>query len=364
MREPGDGVGLAAARGVLNEIARARAMGRDVGQDRVDHIALVEARKHLLALLPPGLGMLLLDDLGVVFEDIREAGRGEDFFPEVICFQAGGVGGIARAVVPPLVEGQKPRAFAAQLGTHAHLGVVHGEMNHAATELEELLAWVAVAAVLLDSVLDRLLGKAVLQFKGGEWEAVDEQAEVQRAAGLVLAVTQLAGDGETVPGKERRGFGIARRGSTIEQVEMQGAVVQALAEYVNDAALADFVGEPGEELLPVDILGILVIRYGELLERLRLRRVQEAEQLRHVEGMGAVVVLGIAGEPARAGGLGCREGIGRFRPADRRTLGQGRKAVSAGHVPHDQRFEALLGGVGGGHGGLGEILAGILQQSS
>jgi hypothetical protein len=33
-------------------------------------------------------------------------------------------------------------------------------------------------------------------------------------------------------------------------------------------------------------------------------------------------------------------------------------------VPHDQRFEALLGGVGGGHGGLGEILAGILQQSS
>jgi hypothetical protein len=40
--------------------------------------------------------------------------------------------------------------------------VVHGEMHHAASELEELLARVAVALKLLDGVLDRLLGKTVL----------------------------------------------------------------------------------------------------------------------------------------------------------------------------------------------------------
>jgi hypothetical protein len=165
VRQPGDGIGLPAAGGVLDEIPRARTLGRDMGQNPVHPVALVEARKHLLALLPPGLGILLLDDLRVVFEDVRQAGRSEDFFPEIICLQAGRVGRIARAVVPTLVEGQKPGAFTAQLGTHAHLGVVHSEMNHAAPELEELFARVAVAAVLLDGVLDGLLGKAVLQFK-------------------------------------------------------------------------------------------------------------------------------------------------------------------------------------------------------
>jgi hypothetical protein len=133
-----------------------------VGQNLMDHVALVEARKHLLALLPPGLGILLLHDLGIVFENVRQAGRGEDLFPEIICFQAGRVGRIARAVVPTLVEGQKPGAFAAQLGAHPNLGVVHSEMNHAAPELEELFARVAVSAVLLDGIFDRLLGEAIL----------------------------------------------------------------------------------------------------------------------------------------------------------------------------------------------------------
>ena len=343
MRQPGDGIGLPAAGGVLDEIPRAGTVGRDVRQNLMHHVALVVARKHLLALLPPGLGILLLHDLGIVLEDVGETARGEDFFPEIICLQAGRVGRIARAVVPPLVEGQKPRGFAAQLGTHAHLGVVHGEMDDAAPELEELFARVTVAAVLLDGVLDGLLGQAVFEFKRRERQAVDEQAQVQRPARLVLAVTQLARDAETVFGKERRRGCVARRGCAVEEIEMQGAVVHTLAQHVNDAALADFVGEAGEKLLPVDVFRVLVIGDAEFLERFRLCGVQELEQLRHFERVGAVVVLGIAGEPARAGRLGGRKGIGRLGD---QALGHGRKAVRAGHVAHDQHFEAFLGDVG------------------
>jgi len=51
-------------------------------------------------------------------------------------------------------------------------------VHHAAAELEQALARVAVALVLLDGVLDRLLGEAVLQLEGGDGQAVDKQAQV------------------------------------------------------------------------------------------------------------------------------------------------------------------------------------------
>ena len=57
-----------------------------------------------------------------------------------------------------------------------HLVVVHREVHDAAPELEQHLARVAVALVLLDRVLDGLLGQAVLQLEGGDRQAVDEQA--------------------------------------------------------------------------------------------------------------------------------------------------------------------------------------------
>ena len=57
--------------------------------------------------------------------------------------------------------------------------VVHGKMNDAATELEEQLTRVAVALVLLDGVVHRLLGEAVLELEGGDGQAVDEQAQVE-----------------------------------------------------------------------------------------------------------------------------------------------------------------------------------------
>ena len=71
-------------------------------------------------------------------------------------------------------------------------------MGHAATELKQLLARVAVLLVLLDGVVHRLLGQAVLELEGEDRQAVDEQPDVQRPLGFVAAVAQLAGDGEAV----------------------------------------------------------------------------------------------------------------------------------------------------------------------
>ena len=71
-------------------------------------------------------------------------------------------------------------------------------MDHAAAELEKLLARIAVAAVLLHGVFDRLLGEAVLQLEGSEGQAVDEGAEIESAARLINTVAELAGDAEAV----------------------------------------------------------------------------------------------------------------------------------------------------------------------
>ena len=50
----------------------------------------------------------------------------------------------------------------------ANLVVVHREVDDAPAELEQFLASVAVAHVLLDRVLDCLLRQAVLQLEGGD----------------------------------------------------------------------------------------------------------------------------------------------------------------------------------------------------
>ena len=55
------------------------------------------------------------------------------------------------------------------MGAEPHLVVVDGEVDKAAAKLEELLPWVAVALVLLDRIIHRLLGQAVLQLEGGDW---------------------------------------------------------------------------------------------------------------------------------------------------------------------------------------------------
>ncbi len=99
------------------------------------------------------------------------------------------VGRVARAVFPAPVEGQKPRGLARQPRAETHLALVYREVGHAAAELEELLARVAVLLVLPDRVVDRLLGEAVLQFEGEDRQPVDEEPHIERQLRLIAAVT-------------------------------------------------------------------------------------------------------------------------------------------------------------------------------
>ena len=94
------------------------------------------------------------------------------------------MGGLPAPSLQPLLNGRNHERLALELGADPHLAVVHGEVHHAAAELEQQLARIAVALVLLDGILDGLLGEAVLQLEGGDGQAVDEQAEVEGAAAV------------------------------------------------------------------------------------------------------------------------------------------------------------------------------------
>src|SRR5690606_39654872 len=55
------------------------------------------------------LRVFLHDELSVVFEDVGHAVAREDFPPQVVGLEPVRIGRIARAIVPALVERQKPR---------------------------------------------------------------------------------------------------------------------------------------------------------------------------------------------------------------------------------------------------------------
>jgi len=223
-----------------------------------------------------------------------QAGGGEDPLPEVVGLETLGIGRVAGPVAPALVERQEPRRLAREVRAHPHLVLVHREVHHAPTELEQLLPRVPVAPVLLDGVVHRLFGEAVLQLEGSHRQAVDEETQVERALRLVAAVAELPGDAEAIPGVPLGGRRVARRGRPVEQVEVMRTVLQAVAQHVHHAALRDLSLEPREELAPRRTVLIQV----EGFRGFRLRRQQEPAELRQVHAVLAVVVTGGAADPA------------------------------------------------------------------
>ena len=126
----------------------------------------------------------------------------------------------------------------------AHLALVHSEVSNAASELEQLLARSAVLLVLLDRVGRRLLGEAVFQLEGENWQAVDEQGDVEGAVRLVAAVAELPNDGETVLSKAFLRLRVSSGRRTVEQIQVVCAVIHAVAQHVDGAALGDLALEP------------------------------------------------------------------------------------------------------------------------
>jgi len=71
-------------------------------------------------------------------------------------------------------------------------------VRQAPPKLEQQLPRVAVALVLLDRIVHRLVGQLILELKRCHRQAVDEQAQVQGQLCLVQTVPQLACDAEDV----------------------------------------------------------------------------------------------------------------------------------------------------------------------
>ena len=107
-----------------------------------------------------------------------------------------GLGGLPAPSFQPLLNGRNHEALPFRCVQKRTSLVVHGEVDHAAAELEQQLARVAVALVLLDGVLDGLLGQAVLELERRDRQAVDEERQIERMRRLVAAVAKLAGDAE------------------------------------------------------------------------------------------------------------------------------------------------------------------------
>ena len=117
-----------------------------------------------------------------------------------------------------------------------------------------------------------MLGEAVLEFEGDDWKAVDEQCQIEGELLVVVAVPQLPGDGEAVLGVALLGQCVAWCGRAEEQVDVVGGqVVDAFAQDVDDAAVADLVLQPVEELAS----RVVVLVQGEGCGDLGLRCVQK-----------------------------------------------------------------------------------------
>ena len=285
MGKPRDGVRLAAACTVLNEVLAAHAVLAHVVQQAGDHDKLVEAGENLLGAFLAAVGVGLFDHLRVVLNDIGKAFLAQDIFPQVGGFQAIGIDGIARALVAALVEGQEPRTLAGKLGAELDIAVVHGKVDHAALELEEQFLGVAVGLVLLDGIKDVLLGELVFQLAGEHGQTVDEHAQVEGEARLVNRILELAGHAENILREARLGGLVAFGGKLEEGVEAGRAVLEALAEHIHHATACYFALEPVQEL------GLAQLAFHACLGPfLRLSLAEEAEKPHFIEGILAGVV--------------------------------------------------------------------------
>ena len=121
---------------------------------------------------------------------------------------------------------------------------------------------------MLDGILDRLLGQAVLEFEGRHRQPVDKEGQVECELRLVAAVAELPGDREAILvvalGRRR----VARRGRAVEEFDRMWPVLDAVAQHVDRAALADFTLQAGQELAPRGAILVEVERLGHLGLRL------------------------------------------------------------------------------------------------
>ena len=102
-------------------------------------------------------------------------------------------GRIARAVIAPAIEGQKPRLTTGKPRRHPDLVRVHSEVHQRPfLETKERLARVAIFLVLPLSVFDRLPRHLVLELDRHHRQSVHGQDDIDRLMRVPLAEMHLS----------------------------------------------------------------------------------------------------------------------------------------------------------------------------
>ena len=163
MRQPGNGVALAAAGRVFDQVGMAYTLAGRLGHHLAHRLQLVIARENqaLLANLFAVVRRLLFHiQMQKTGKQVEQAVALQHFFPQVgrfvvAAFAVGRVAGAA--VVHTPVEGQEVRGRAGQARGHVRFFGVHRKMRQRAFgEHKDRFAWVTVVPVLVNGVGCRL----------------------------------------------------------------------------------------------------------------------------------------------------------------------------------------------------------------
>ena len=323
---------------MLYQVALPGARGGGIIPQAAHHIQLMIAGPDLLPPVTAGAGAAARArrrrKQGIVLHNIGQTVPRQRVLPQVIGFDAVGVGRVARAVIPALVERQKYRGLASQFGTEQRLLIVNGKVRQAATQAEQRLPRIPVVPVLRHRIGGGLLGEAVFQLGGDDRQPVDEQTQVQGFR-IAAAVAQLAGYGKAVLLIARRRRIVARRGAGVVQGNVILPVLYAFTQHINDAATVHLLLQPRQKPAARGRVGFQRQGGGSC----RLGDPQKGGQLGQVNTVFPVVVGVAAAAPAHAvGRRPFRRGGDRWRIG---VIGM------AGEDLADAAFQAAFTGVAG-----------------
>ena len=309
---PGDGVGLARAGAVLDQVTLARPFSVSGLDQLVDHIPLVVAREdHRF----PG-GQRAVEALAGLLVQMQEAPehlepgiRLEQLLPQV----AGGVlaviGGrwIARAAFRAAeVERQEEGVLAVQLGGHRRLVLADREMHQrAAFERQQRLGFAsqrvfhrAVVAVLALGVFHRLLELA-FQLQRGGGDAVDEQHQIQARVVFTLSEMRRVGHlryyAQAVAPVALEGVRVhAVVGLEAARLDLHPRQFEAMAQHIQGAVLLQLA----HQFLYQHAFRVVRVGLGELVPALRPGVLEVTEKVLGIQRRAPVIAAGRAGEPA------------------------------------------------------------------
>jgi hypothetical protein len=261
--EPGDAVGLAAAGGVLDQVAPARTLGAGGVGEPAHGVELVEAweEQDLLGLLLPVHPPLLALEVHVAAEDVEEAVPLPDLFPQIAAPVAARVLRVASPAVTAPVEREEEGALPRQSRGHEDQLRVHREVHQRALgEAEDRVPGVAPLE-LGDGVPDVLAGQLVLELHRGDRQTVQEEHQVD---GVLVPGDELhlPGHHEPVPCIALRRLRVQPvRGAEVRQLDLAAVELDPLPEHAQGAVRVEVLGQHGEEGA-LELGAVLGLQFG------------------------------------------------------------------------------------------------------